>query len=94
MLPTAALFMRTSRRPNSSLTLAAAASIDFRSVTSSWIVERVPLIPVASISDCAAWAFSTERLAMITWNVFDALTSTFDVAKPIPEFAPVECVST
>ena len=67
--------------------------MEVRSITSSWIVERVPLIPVASISDCAAWAFSTERLARITWNVSDALTSTFDVAKPIPEFAPAECVS-
>ena len=67
--------------------------MDFRSVTSSWIVERVPLIPAASISDCVAWAFSIERLAIIIWNLFDTLTSTFNVAKPIPEFIPVEYIS-
>lgn len=26
---------------------------------------------------------------MMTWNVAEALTSTFDAAKPMPELAPV-----
>ena len=92
-LPIAALLTRTSRRPNSCWTSAAACSMDFVSVTSSWIVDRWPLGPAVSISAIALLAFSRDRLAMMTWKCSDAQAITFAAAKPTPELAPVSLLS-
>ena len=51
-------------------------------MTSSWMAERVPLIPLASISVFAPSTFYRERLAKMTWKASKALASTFAVANP------------
>ena len=66
LLPTAALFTRTSSCPNSSRTYIATYAMDFSSVTSNCTVDRGPFVPAAWISDIATFAFSRDRLAMMT----------------------------
>lgn len=51
-------------------------------------------MPPASILDFAASALERVRLVMMTWKESEALASTFVVAKPTPELAPVKFVST
>lgn len=88
-MPTPALLTSTSSRPNRCWTWATAVLMDVSSVTSSCTVDRDPLGLADSSSDMAVWAFSRDRLAMMTWKVAEALTSTFEAAKPMPELAPV-----
>lgn len=64
---TAALLTRTSSWPNCFCTWAAVALADCSSVTSSSNIERDPLGFRASILASAAFAFSSDRLAMMTW---------------------------
>lgn len=64
---TAALLTRTSSWPNCFYTWTAAALADCSSVTSRSKVERDPLGFRASILASAALAFSSDRLAMMTW---------------------------
>ena len=49
-------------------------------VTSSWMLEVVPLIPVARISELAVWPFSRERLAIMTWYLGEAEAMTLEAA--------------
>ena len=61
-----ALFTNTSRRPCSLSICSAAAAIDDSSVTSSCMVDVLPLMPLAWMAELAALPFSKERLAIMT----------------------------
>ena len=75
-----ALFTRTSRRPCSFSTCFTAAAMDDSSVTSSWMLDVVPLMPLAWISELAVLPFSKERLAIMTWYLGEADAMTLDAA--------------
>ena len=75
-----ALFIRTSRCPCSFSTCVTAAAMDESEVTSSWMLDVVPLMPVAWISELAFCPFSRERLAIMTWYLGEAEAMTLDAA--------------
>ena len=50
------------------------------SVTSSWMLDVVPLMPVAWISELAVLPLSAERLAIMTWYLEEAEAMTLDAA--------------
>ena len=54
--------------------------MDESSVTSSWMLDVVPLMPVAWISELAFCPFSKERLAIMTWYLGEAEAMTLDAA--------------
>lgn len=87
-LATPALFISTSRCPNLSCMLVAAALIDVSSVTSSCTADTFPVIPSCFSSPRACVPFSRDRQARITWNSWEACASTLAVARPMPELAP------
>ena len=54
--------------------------MDDSSVTSSCMLDVVPLMPVAWISALAVLPFSWERLAIMTWYLGEAEAMTLDAA--------------
>ena len=54
--------------------------MDDSSVTSSWMLDVVPLMPVAWISELAVSPFSEERLPIMTWYLGEAEAMTLDAA--------------
>jgi hypothetical protein len=85
-----ALLSRTSRRPISYWTCAAAAEIEVGNVTSRVRVEIVPFGLKQRIELDTEEALEGKRQAIITWKVGDEQTRTLVVARPMPELAPGE----
>ncbi len=63
---TPALLTSTSRQPCSLSTCLTAAAIDDSSVTSSCMLDILPLMPAAWMAALDALPFSEERLAIMT----------------------------
>ena len=49
-----------------------AAATDDASVTSGWMLDVVPLMPVSETAELAALPFSMERLAIMVWCFAEA----------------------
>ena len=60
--------------------LLTAAAMEDSSVTSSCMLDVVPLMPAAWMAEQAALPFSMERLAIMTWYFAEAEAMTLDAA--------------